>query len=303
MENFATTSLIYALLMIFLGLWVAEYLTLFSFLWGSLCSFTQEKVERKRLLGLLQKGERGSFEDLQNGYTHTKRTTYKFFTFLWEELLTYQHNYGKVPSFLWQEMRKYLLKDELQEKKIRQFYTGIQVQMISLTFLLYLFFISYKIIFKYPFSWSEILPLGLGQCAGFYLLHRLFFYCRKKIFQTMEHIFQFLICFTSFMQGGLNLTESLKKSHWEDLRGQQFNSPMAQELISSLELWIERIHLEGNGCLEEGEYFLSLLEGYFDEAFIKFQQYLAVIRLFLLFVFFLAPYFFYLFHLFFKKML
>ncbi|OFZ49513.1 MAG: hypothetical protein A2381_19240 [Bdellovibrionales bacterium RIFOXYB1_FULL_37_110] len=222
--------------------------------------------------------------------------SYKFYTGLLEELLTYKRQFGISLSKILIPIRGGIKKDFQFEKKIQNELVGGIFQFLFVSIITWLFsFMVYKMV-QLDSSWLTKMIILVLQILGttFYVI----IYRMQKIrqFKIFETYFQVLFFLMSLIDVGLSSSKVLHQSGFsriDELKDPHFLI-VNKKLKGLVEVYKNNGHqiksdLEG---LIEEIYFLQ------EERFEQFLKFLGILKFVILCLFFLSAYFIYLFTLF-----
>ncbi len=222
--------------------------------------------------------------------------SYKFYTNLLEELLTYKRQFGISLSKILIPIRNGIKKDFQFEKKIQNELLGGIVQFLFVSMITWLFsFMVYKMV-NLGSSFTTKMIILVLQIIGLTLYCVIYRIQKNKQFRIFEIYFKVLFSLLSLMDVGLPSSKVLNNSNFhliDEFQDKHFFI-VNKKLKGLVDVYKNNGHqIKGDleGLLEE-IYFLQ------DERFEQFLKFLTLLKFSILSLFFLSAYFIYLFTLF-----
>lgn len=212
---------------------------------------------------------------------------YKFYSGLVEELVKTRNRFGAEIRESLREIRKALVLDLREEKKIKDAVLGGYFQYLFMSMFIWAFIYMAQRIIELPPNFDGLYIVASWQALGGALLVFAIKYKRERIFAPFELYFEAIYQMKALLQAKRPLSEVVAKFEYEntDMSG-EFRS--FGERIQTLCLHIKR---QGSVDLVEFDYLLCEIWDHFEIQFMRFSKYLAVLKMLSVLLFMLPSFF------------
>lgn len=212
---------------------------------------------------------------------------YKFYSSLVEELISARVRYGAEVRSSLRDLRKALIVDMREEKKIKEAMSGGIFQYVFMCCFIWGFFYLAVNILETK-NWDQ----GSGYIAavqfiGFLLLLALIQFQKKLIFGPFNQYFRMVYNLKIMLQSSRPLNEIVKKV---DLSQSEASSDFSV-FFDRIQLLFRQMKVHGQLDTIEVDYLLSELWDHFEIQFLKFMKRLNALKMLSILVFVLPSFF------------
>lgn len=206
---------------------------------------------------------------------------YGFFSSIIESLVKIRKTYGVDIKKALRELRKAILKDYKQKRKLRSELFGLYLQYMMLLIFTWGFLFQLLGTIKINVTSSQILLLIFWQLLGFFLGGFLFFLSKRVLFRGVEEIFYTTYCIRSMVLASRPLGEILSLSNFDDiLVHKHFESMKART-----NLLISQIKVQGSVSLDEFSNIIEELWDFYEEQLIRLKRIMNAVKLIMMLAF------------------
>jgi hypothetical protein len=243
------------------------------------CKLTPKECPQK-LIKFLIEGGQSSLEG--------QIPSYKFYSNLVGELIIYRNKFGcEVKSSLL-EVRKSITLDLKETKKQKDLFYGGLFQYIFLVIFLWVFLIFASRTIKFSIPTFDLGVLILWQVIGLGVYYIIIHLLKLSLFNSFEIFLHALYKLKIMLKVSRPLNEIIQAIWFENLP----NSSAINHIETRIDLLCQEIKFRGIVHSAEIDLALEEVWDFYEIQLLKFNKYLAVLKLTLIFVFVL-PCFFY----------
>lgn len=212
---------------------------------------------------------------------------YKFYGDLLNQVAIAQQNYGIGIQNTIEHLVRALKKEEFYSLKIKELKKTSYLQFILLLVVIYLFMGLTLSIMSFSLPSQQLFLFGIWPCLGIYCFSFGSNFLYQKLFHDYDQWIKELILFKSYLEIGKPLSWCLAECRVKNLSQRGHFSSYYQDLITG----ITELNQRGVPLQKMLDRILDGVWSNYEQDLERFSRYLNIVRLVILFIFFLSTYF------------